>query len=167
MSSVYVGVDPAFRKGGFWACVIDMTDKTVAFREFADVLQWHDWIRSPDAPEECFVCVENSNMQDVTFAYGMVGNKSQVARTSRNVGANQAVSELTYRSAVARYGSHRVFQVSPEQKGRKYSPDQFAAVIRHDGVLLPKGGNNQDQRDAYKLAAIARQKAIMNRSLNR
>ena len=34
--SVYIGVDPAFRAGGFWACVLDMQDRSVRFIAYPD-----------------------------------------------------------------------------------------------------------------------------------
>lgn len=159
MIPVYIGVDPAFRKGGFWACVIDMTDKSARWIEFEDLLTWHDWLRSDDAPESAFVCIENSNMQNQNF--DMTGGREELARKGRNVGTNQAVSELAYRSAVRRYGARVVFQVSPKEKGRKYQPAEFTAVMRSDGIV-PPSKHNQDQRDAYKLAAIARRKSIIS-----
>lgn len=33
---VYIGVDPAFRAGGFWACVLDMQDRSVRFIAYPD-----------------------------------------------------------------------------------------------------------------------------------
>lgn len=156
---IYVGVDPAFRKGGFWAAILDMTDKTMVFRPF-DLLTWHDWLRSADAPEMCFVCVENSNLQNQSF--DLSGTKTEVARKGRNVGCNQAVSQLTYESAVLRYGARQVFQVSPKEKGAKITdPRMFLAAMKSDGVLLPPGPTNQDQRDAAKLAIICRRKAML------
>ena len=158
---VYIGVDPAFRVGGFWAAIVDMTDKSVIFKGFANLLDWHDWLRSPDAPDNCFVCVENSNMQNSTFAYGMKGSSKVVAKISRDVGNNQAVSELAYISALRHYGD-RAFQVSPKQKGKKWTPKQFGYIIAQDGVTIPKGDIGQDCRDAYQLACIARRMALVN-----
>lgn len=162
MKPIYIGVDPAFRSGGFWACVVDMTDKTARFLSFRDLLEWHDWLRSDEAPEQAFIAVENSNAQNQTFARHMKGTQAERMRRSRNVGTNQAVSQLAYESAVRRYGKGLVFSVSPEEKGRKYSPAQFAQVVRFDGITLPKASTNQDQRDAYQLAAIARRHAIVS-----
>ena len=160
---VYIGVDPAFRAGGFWACVLDMQDRSVRFIAYRDLLHWHDWLRSGDAPDQAFVAVENSNAQNKTFARHLTGKVSEQVRKSRNVGTNQAVSQLAYESAVRHYGQSRVFSVSPQDKGRKYTPAQFAQVVQQDGVTLPPGTNNQDQRDAYKLADIARRLALVNR----
>lgn len=158
-SPIYIGVDPAFRKGGFWAAILDMTDKTFVFRSF-DLLTWHDWLRSPDAPEMCFVCVENSNLQNKSF--DMTGTKQEVARKGRNVGCNQAVSQLTYESAVLRYGARQVFQVSPKDKGAKITDARvFFGIMKQEGILLPDGPTNQDQRDAAKLALICQRKALL------
>ena len=155
---IYIGVDPAFRQGGFWAAILDMTDKSVRFLQFKDVLDWYDWLRSDESPDRAFVCIENSNLQNQNF--DMTGSRQELARKGRNVGTNQAVSELAYRAAT-KVDGFTAFQVSPKEKGAKYSPQMFGYVIRQEGVLLPKGSINQAARDAFKLAQIARQKAIM------
>lgn len=157
MKPVYMGVDPAFRHGGFAVCLLDMEKRTAEFKVM-DLLEFHDWLRT-DAPEFCFVAVENSNMQNQNFDTS--GSKEEVARKGRNVGCNQAVSELAYQSAVRRYGAENVFQVSPREKGAKVKDAKvFAAIMRADGITPPKGQISQDKRDAYKLSLIARQKAL-------
>lgn len=157
--AIYIGVDPAFRKGGFCAAILDMTDKTLVFQSF-DLLTWHDWLRSPDAPEMCFVCVENSNLQNKNF--DTTGTKAEVARKGRNVGCNQAVSQLAFESAVLRYGARQVFQVSPKDKGAKITDARvFFGMMKQEGILLPDGPTNQDQRDAAKLALICQRKALL------
>ncbi|HSF71125.1 MAG TPA: hypothetical protein VLA25_02450, partial [Methylotenera sp.] len=159
---VYIGVDPAFRSGGFWACILDMTDKTAAFKCFADVLEYHDWLRSLEAPISCFVCVENSNLQNKTFAYAQKGERAEIMRKSRNIGANQAVSQLAFDSALRRYGKDRVFQVSPESKGGKWTEKQSGCVLKSERLTVITNGNNQDARDALKLALIAVRMALIN-----
>lgn len=162
---IYIGVDPAFRKGGFWAVVIDMEDRTARPIAFRDLLDWHDWLRSEEAPETAFVAIENSNEQNKNF--DMEGTGYVIARKGRNVGTNQAVSQLAVVSAIRRYGASNVFSVSPKQKGRKYSPAEFGSVVRSDGITLmgmwlSQGRENaQDQRDAYKMAAMARKMALL------
>lgn len=155
---IYIGVDPAFRAGGFAVCVLNMERKTADFLVM-DLLQFHDWLRS-DAPKECFVCVENSNLQNLNFDTS--GSKQEVARKGRNVGCNQAVSELAYRSAVLRYGAENVFQVSPREKGAKITDGRlFAALMRSEGITPPPGIVSQDKRDAFSLATICRRKALL------
>lgn len=156
---VYIGVDPAHRKGGFWIAVVDMTNRTVAYRKFEDVLEWHDFIRSLEAPLSCFVCVENSNLQNKSF--DMSGSKMEIARKGRNVGTNQAVSELAYRSALRRYGVDRVFEVSPKEKGPKWTEAQAGYVLKSERLTVITNGNNQDARDALKLALIGAKRALM------
>lgn len=157
---IYIGVDPAFRAGGFVAAIIDMADKTVVFRTFKNVLAWDRWLMSDESPSSAFVCVENSNLQNQTFDMG--GTREKAARHSRNVGTNQAVSQLAYESARERYGDN-AFQVSPKQKGKKVTDSRmFGAIVQHDGILLPKGKISQDSRDAYMLAIIARRMALIN-----
>ena len=156
---IYIGCDPAFRAGGFWAAILDMEDKTIRFMSF-DLLSWHDFLRSADAPPSCFICVENSNLQNKSF--DMTGTKAEIARKGRNVGCNQAVSELAYRSAVLQYGARNVFQVSPKEKGVKITDTSvFFGIMKQEGILLPPGATNQDQRDAAKLALICQRKALL------
>jgi hypothetical protein len=158
-SPIFIGVDPAFRAGGFVAVIIDMADKTARSITFKNLLAWHDWLRGPDAPQSAYVCVENSNLQNKTF--DMSGDKPTVARMSRNAGANQAVSQLAYDSAKERYGA-TVYEVSPRQKGRKVTDARtFAAIVQHAGILLPKQKLSQDARDAFMLAEMAMRFARM------
>ena len=157
---VFIGVDPAFRAGGFVSVIIDMADRTARVMTFESLLHWHDWLRSPDAPAQAYVCVENSNLQNKTF--DMSGGKPEVARMSRNAGANQAVSQLAFESARARYGTKTVYEVSPRQKGAKVTDARlFAAIVQQAGILLPKQKLSQDARDAFMLADMAMRFARM------
>jgi hypothetical protein len=157
---ICIGVDPSFRKGGFHACLIDYTDRTVRFMDFADVLMWHDWLRSDDAPDKSInricVVVENSNLQNMNF--DQTGNRNELQRKGRNVGTNQAASELAFRSAVRHYGVECVFEVSPREKGAKWDEKTYRAAVASERLTTETKSNNQDQRDAFKLALIAKQK---------
>lgn len=162
---IYIGVDPAFRENGFWAAIIDRRAGTLDFRGFKDVLEWHDWLRS-EAPLVAFVLVENSNLENVTFKAGSNGrNKSVAMRFSRNVGTNQAVSELAYVSAIRKYGSRFAHEISPSQKGKKITNGAiFEGLIRQERLQIidpgfdNNAGNAQDKRDAAKLALILEQR---------
>lgn len=149
----FIGVDPAFRKGGFCACFLDMTDRTAVFRSFRDVLEFDRFLHSPDAPEKAIVCVENSNLQNKNF--DMTGSRPELARKGRNVGTNQAASQLTVQSVIDRYGKAACINISPKEKGAKYSKEIFGKVVNQDRITLVKYTGSQDQRDAYKLAWIA------------
>lgn len=156
---IYIGVDPAFRENGFWAAILDMSDKTLVFKGFKSLLEWDRWLQSPDAPTRCFVLVENSNLQNNNFDTS--GSKFEVARKGRNVGCNQAVSELAYQAALDRYGPKNAMQISPKEKGAKITDARtFLALLKSEGVLLPKGASNQDQRDAAKLAILCRRRVL-------
>jgi len=157
---VYIGVDPAFRKDGFWCAIVDMSDRTVAYKKMTDVLAFHDWLRSGDSPLSCFICVENSNLQNKSFDTS--GNRAETARKGRNVGTNQAVSELAYISALRRFGESRTFQVSPKEKGAKWTEAQAGAVLKSERLTVITKGDNQDCRDALKLALIAAKRALWN-----
>jgi len=154
---IYIGVDPSFRKGGFWAAILD-EERRVTFKSF-DLLTWHDWLRSGDAPAVCFVLVENSNLDNQTYKRHLTGTLAEKLKKSRNVGTNQAVSELAYQSALRRYGPRFAFEIGPEAKGQKITDVRmFEGLMRQEGIELPTGGTNQDQRDAAKVALIMRRK---------
>lgn len=166
---IYIGCDPAFRKGGFWAAILD-AEKKMLFKSF-DLLTWHDWLRSDEAPAVCFVLVENSNLDNATYKRHLTGTIGEKLRKSRNVGANQAVSELAYQSALRRYGPRFAFEISPEAKGQKITDQRvFEGLMRQEGITFPPGEfdkkeSAQDKRDAAKLAVIMRRKVKLERLL--
>jgi hypothetical protein len=109
-----IGIDPAFRAQG------------KMFKSFLDFLRW---LTTPgEAPERAIVGIENSNLQNVTF--DMKGTKGMVAKISRNVGANQAASQYTVDACKWHYGDKYVFEVSPKQKGAKWTQAMFRAVAK-------------------------------------
>ena len=148
-----MGIDPAFRKDGFAVCIIDET-KEVSFKVFKSFLDFLIWLWSPgEAPDNVIVCVENSNLQDKTF--DMSGTKAVVARKSRNVGCNQAVSQCTVDACRHRYGTKRVIEISPAQKGKKWNNVYFMSMARSNGHIITQYKGNkteQDKRDAYQIA---------------
>lgn len=152
MNKVYIGIDPAFRESGFAICIID-EDNTVGFKMFKSFLDFLDWIYDAPDTSNSYVCVENSNLQQVTF--NMSGNKRQVAKTSRNVGANQAASQYTF-DACKRIWGDNAFEVSPKEKGKKWTNQEYQYQLKANKHKAFKKTSNQDERDAYKLALIAR-----------
>lgn len=154
---ILIGVDPAFRRDGFRACVVDYTDRTVRFLSFDSVLHWDRWLRSDDAPapdiNRVVVVVENSNLQNSNF--DKKGNVDEVQKKGRNVGKNQAVSELAVSAAIDRYGKRYVIAKSPLEKGGKWNLQQAEAVARQERLSLPKRPN-EDERDAFKLALMGK-----------
>lgn len=158
-----MGIDPAFRKGGFGMAIIQ-PNREVVLKTFRSLAFFYGWALSEYAPQFAWVCVENSNLQNTSF--DLTGTKQVVARKSRNVGANQAVSQAVVEFCQARWGANHVRQLSPEQKGAKWTEVYFQAVMRQERhTLCPqmvgtwpvnKLKANQDERDAYKLALLAR-----------
>jgi len=156
----YIGIDPAFRKAGFAICIIDKDGEAQGkmFKSFLDFVQW---LTTPgEAPQNAIVGIENSNLQNATF--DMRGTKGTIAKRSRNVGANQAASQYTVDFCRWWYGSKRVYEISPKQKGKKWTQEQFRQVARQEGHTVI-GRFNQDQRDAYQVALIAKKHNRINR----
>lgn len=152
MYNLFIGIDPAFRAGGFAICIINKDTKHVHFTTFKKGFLGFAWWFINDSPDAAgvLVCVENSNLTGATF--DMRGNKNVIARKSRNVGKNQAISQNTVDLVRTKYA---LIDLSPSQKGRKWTADQFKAIIKDEGHTVIKGRTNQDERDAYKLALIA------------
>lgn len=145
---IYIGIDPAFRKSGFGMCVIDEAN-TVSFRTFRSFLDFLHWIFSEDAPEKAVVCVENSNLDKIMYAYHRNKTGQAMATAARNVGANQAASQYTADACRWKW-PETTFDISPRQKGSKWTKEQFYAVARQEGHEV--GKCSQDEMDAYKLA---------------
>lgn len=152
---IYIGVDPAFRDGGFRVAVVDMQRKCIEFRVMRDLFDWYEFVKCElSAQPNCFICIEDSSSQNLTF--DMRGNRSEIARRSRNVGCNQAVSHLAVVAARKFMPFGRVFAISPREKGAKIqSRHTFDAFVNLHGLtILKKGVVTQDERDAFKLAMM-------------
>ena len=150
---ITIGIDPAFRKAAFAVVIIDDAREVEGFmfRSFLDFMQW---VEKKEWPGQLIIVgVENSNMQDCT--YSMNGTKRAIAKQSRNVGANQAASQYTVDYCRHFFGRKYVFEISPRQKGKKWSQVQFQQVAKQEGHTVV-GKFNQDKRDAYKIALQAR-----------
>lgn len=153
---IVIGIDPAFRKTGFAIAILDETGEVEGrmFRGFLEFVQWverHEW-----PGQTILVGIENSNLQNKTF--DMKGSKGEIARRSRNAGANQAASQYTVDYCRHFFGAEYVFEISPRQKGRKWTQAQFRAVLKQEGHRTA-GKFNQDQRDAYQILLHARKLA--------
>ena len=152
--SIFIGADPAFRKKGFGIAVIDRNDKTVNFKVFKNgFLDFQSWLIS-DAPTHAVICVENSNLQKKTF--DMTGGLPVVARKSRNVGKNQAVSQLTV-DVCRMVKGFTTIEISPLEKGRKWSEATALSVMRSEGLKFFKNKISQDEIDSLQIALKGQQ----------
>jgi len=157
IKKLFIGIDPAFRQKGFAMAIIDNNTKEASFKMFRngflDFCRWLD--NEPPEIKDTVFCVENSNLQKATF--DMRGNKNVIARKSRNVGKNQAASQYTVDILKAK--GYEVLDISPKDKGGKWTEDGFKWVVKSKKILLTKAKPNQDERDALKLALIALNKS--------
>ncbi len=155
-----IAVDPAFRANGFGIADININKKICTFHKCKKgFLQFQDFIKGMNFKETLFV-VENSNLQNKTF--DMSGIKAVVARKSRNVGTNQAVSQLTvdHLRNVAPWAN--IIEISPRQKGKKIEDNKtFLLIVKSDGFELEgyKGlKGDQDLRDAYQIGMVGKKR---------
>lgn len=159
----YVGIDPAFRDSGMGICVLKETESglVVVFpkcKNTLDAIRYLDRLAVFEQHQNStFFCVENSNLQSTTFSKYVAGNNpAQLMRISRNVGANQAISQLVVDLLKDR--DMYVLEVSPERKGSKWTKEHAAMVAKQYGIELPR--TSQDDRDALKLAIILYEKKM-------
>jgi hypothetical protein len=146
---IIIGIDPAIRKNGFALCFYDTENKSVDFliMDFVDFILYSECLHISSYK----FAVENSNLQNLSF--DMKGNKGILARKSRNVGMNQAVSQLTC-DLLKRRG-FEVVEISPKQKGVKLEHETFKALTMNITVNNYKGlKGEQDKRDAFKIALL-------------
>jgi hypothetical protein len=150
----FIGVDPSFRKGGFWACVIDRDTNTAEFIEVLD-LGFFALMLMEHQPRH--VTVENSNLQSVSF--DVTGSAMVVVKKARDVGKNMAISQCA--ADIAQKFTTIKADISPKQKGAKAQNEKvFQGIVRSQGLTLVnyKGlKGEQDKRDALMLALIAEQ----------
>jgi len=178
---ILIGIDPAFRKSGHAIGIIDESG-LIRFKVFKDFISFMGWITDPEEvpKKSVLVGIENSNLSNATFwthkdksgkmytasqARRVPGltplSKSETARVSRNVGANQAASQITVDLCRWLFGADRVVELSPEQKGRKWTDAEFTSVRSQERHRLYKSNykglaSEQDKRDAYQIALQAR-----------
>ncbi len=115
-NTVIIGLDPAFREGGFGAATIENGVVTFGnIKNFADFLEFCDI-----APDGALWCVENSNLDNTTYQYLRGGNTRTLMAKSRDVGKNQAISQVVCDYLVKKFGAERVTAISPRQKGAKW-----------------------------------------------
>ena len=142
-----IGIDPAFRVSGFGICELDET--SVCFPKIATFIEFFEYAKTFNKPDEQVFVVENSNLQNTTFST-YKANANQLQRISRNVGSNQAVSQMVV--DYLRYLGLDVVEVSPLQKGGKWNLYQAQSALFDLGFSHSKIKMSQDERDALKLA---------------
>lgn len=182
-NKLFIGIDPAFRRNGFSMSIIDLSDKTVYFKTFKDgFLDFCGWFLH-ESPEVALFCVENSNKTKATFWTHkdaktktlLTGSQArnnrraiklsinEVAKISRGVGKNMASSQYVVDLLKTKYP---VVNLSPKEKGAKWlKHTTAAAVMRAEGLTPNKKTTNQDDRDALKLALIAKQRPYLAENL--
>jgi len=147
-----IGIDPAFRSNGFWICEIYPQTNTVAFSCMKEFIHFIQYIEEQDK-ENTITVIENSNLQNVTFLSCQMSVVA--AKMSRNVGANQAISQITVDVCIHFLGKENVKELSPLQKGTKWDNATMLAASKAHKLVNYKGlKGEQDKRDAYKLALL-------------
>ena len=146
-SRIKIGCDPAFRNNGFAVCICD-EDREIRFIMFKKFLHFISWVQN-DCPKDAIVCIENSYLQNKTF--DMSGSRPLLAKKSRDVGKNQAVSEIAFQ-LFTEY-CFKVRNMSPKQKGKKWESKEplIKSFISSYNLKMPKKTLNQDERDAFKM----------------
>ena len=151
----FIGVDPALRLNGMAACFIEY-DKTVVFKKykrFVDFLKDSVRWKMYNNP---VVMVEDSSLQNITFNNST--NRAILSRLSRNVGMNQGASRIAYEWI--KYNGCEVYNISPEQKGKKWSKEMFLKIFEREGYKFEPDFKpakiSQDEIDAFFLALMAK-----------
>ena len=159
-----IGLDPSLRVKGFAACelIYDANEalQTINFYRFARFYNFIDFCQARIHDEALYWAVENSNLQNATFAH-YKGNAAQLKKISRNVGANQGISQAVVDMLTFYFTHDRVLEVSPAQKGVKWDTRNAAHVAAQYGIKLPQ--TSQDERDALKIAIIGYTNYLLNK----
>ena len=152
-----IGIDPAFRKGGFGVCVGDFEKKELHFVQCQSFVDF--WVFGlpifccppQDIKGNNFMfVVENSNLQNESF--DLKGSTPVVARKARNVGTNQAASQICVDFLKFYLTEKHVLDISPAQKGIKWNKLQFAQILKQEKwAIIGSGTITQDMIDAAKL----------------
>lgn len=150
ISTTYIGVDPALRKGGFWVCIICRVENTATFKTCEHL---GHFVRLLIDLEPRGVVVENSNLQQAFF--NQKAGIGGALDLGKNMGVSQAATDIAREFSMIEPG------ISPKQKGAKITNDLFFRSILKANNLTPvnyKGNKTeQDKRDALMLALICEQ----------
>ena len=152
----YIGIDPAYRKNGFTLCIIkkNLVRYETMKSGFLDYVKWLMQSSIEGLFSDVVFCIENSAMQDVLF--DMRGPAAVIAKKGRSVGKNQAISQCTV--DLTRQFFQDVYEISPKDKGQKWTHEEYRGVMEEGGYVATKKTSNQDERDAFKLALIAKKR---------
>ena len=100
--------------------------------------------------------VEDSSLQNITFNNST--NRAILSRMSRNVGMNQGASRIAYEWI--KDNGCEVYNISPEQKGKKWSKEMFLKIFEREGYKFEPDFKpakiSQDEIDAFFLALMAK-----------
>jgi len=151
----FIGVDPALRLNGMAACFIN-PNKEVRFTKYKrfvdfilDVPKWAQY-------EHPVVLVEDSSLQNLTFHNSI--NRAILSKMSRNVGMNQGASRIAYEWI--KDNGCEVYNISPEQKGKKWSKEMFLKIFEREGYKFEPDFKSakisQDEIDCFTLALQAK-----------
>lgn len=153
----YIGVDPAYRDGGFWVC--EIRGAIVAFYKMKGFIEFVKYIDElAENTIDVSICIENSNETNHTFISPTIRSPSAREKISRDVGKNQAISQMSVDYCQYMLGSG-VYSVSPAEKGMKWTDKIARSEAKNHGLelFLYKGlVSEQDKRDAFKLALRAK-----------
>lgn len=150
-----IGVDPALRLNGMAACFIS-PNKEVKFTKYKrfvdfilDVSTWKAFVNP-------VILVEDSSLQNITFRSSI--NRAILSRMSRNAGMNQAASRIAYEWI--KENGLQAYNISPEQKGRKWTKDIFLKIFDREGYKFEPHFKpakiSQDEIDCFTLALQAK-----------
>jgi len=137
------------------ACFIS-PNKEVKFTKYKrfvnfilDVQTWNKYINP-------VILVEDSSLQNVTFRSSI--NRAILSRMSRNAGMNQAASRIAYEWI--KENGLQAYNISPEQKGRKWTKDIFLKIFEREGYKFQPHFKpakiSQDEIDCFTLALQAK-----------
>lgn len=137
------------------ACFIS-PNKEVKFTKYKrfvnfilDVQTWNKYINP-------VILVEDSSLQNVTFRSSI--NRAILSRMSRNAGMNQAASRIAYEWI--KENGLQAYNISPEQKGRKWTKDIFLKIFEREGYKFEPHFKpakiSQDEIDCFTLALQAK-----------
>jgi len=150
-----IGVDPGLRLNGMAACFI-RPNKEVKFTKYKrfvdfilDVSTWKAFVNP-------VILVEDSSLQNITFRSSI--NRAILSRMSRNAGMNQAASRIAYEWI--KENKLQAYNISPEQKGRKWTKDIFLKIFEREGYKFEPNFKpnkiSQDEIDCFTLALQAK-----------
>lgn len=152
-SAVFIGLDPAIRKGGFGCATLDANGAANVFTW--DAVELITYLYTRQAPKQnVLLTIENSNITKTLF------RNKRGKKGAKDSGMNMGISQLITDIMISL--GYDVEAISPKEKGKKMSPIDIKRFVKTESAIISIEGSLDDKlsdkRDALAILIIGKKR---------